>query len=331
MESVNCYYTQIWVRGCPRKINMSIERKKYCYSYYGLNIQSFFSFPELLEIESEKPDVVVSLGKVKKRYSQKRIPEGLHFDSTTCFVFKVGGGLMYQVSEGRSIVVEIPQDKGSDLESLRLYLLGPVFSALLHQRRITLFHASVVCKNSQCIAVAGKSGSGKSTMAAELCLKRGYFFLADDVCAIAFTEGSYYRILPSTPRIKILPDAMEGLHLGCDNFKRISENTGKFSIPVKDRLPDVDTRLKSFFMLKTNDNHEIEVFELKGMEKVKSLLKNSLWVDYSRWMGNQEYLFRECSSICQNVEVYLVNFDKKIHPPGLIADIIEDTLIAKFR
>jgi hypothetical protein len=310
---------------------MNIERKKYCYSYYGLNIKSFFSFPELLEIEFEKPDVVVSLGKVKEGYSQKRIPEGLHFDSMDCFVFKVGGSFMYQVSEGRSIVVEILQDKGSDLECLRLYLLGPVFSALLHQRRITLFHASVVCKNSQCIAIAGKSGSGKSTMAAELCLQRGYFFLADDVCAIAFSEGSYYRILPSTPRIKIFPDAMERLHLGCDNFKLISENTGKFSIPVKDRLPDVNTRLKSFFTLKTYDNNEIGVFELKGIEKVESLLKNSLWVDYFRWMGHQEYLFSECSSICRNVEVYMVNFDKKIHPPGLIADIIENTLIQNLR
>lgn len=308
---------------------MTNEMVKHLYTYYGLSIQSDFAFPELLPGSFENPDIIISLGKLKEKYVLSYIPEGLHFVSADCFVFRTEENLIYQVSDGQSIVVQLPENKEIDFDQLRLYLLSPVFNALLHQRRMVLFHASVICKESQCLAIAGATGFGKSTIAAELCLKRDYYFLADDVCAIAPDDTSSYRILPSSPRLKILPDAMKRLNLDCGIFHRISENTGKLAVPVRDRLQGADARLAAFFILAPNVNNVIGIIELKGMEKIESMLKSTFWVDYLRWMGHQDYLFRECNSISQKVDVYLLKFDKSLHSPGTIADTIEDVLKKK--
>lgn len=308
---------------------MTIEIEKHLYSYYGLNIQSDFAFPELLPESFENPDIVISLGKLQEKHALSCIPEGLHFVSADCFVFRTEADLIYQVSDGQSIIVQLPENKEIDFDHLRLYLLSPVFNSLLHQRRMVLFHASVICKESQCLAIAGATGFGKSTIAAELCLKRGYYFLADDVCAIATDDNSSYRILPSIPRLKILPDAMKRLNFDCGIFHRISEKTGKFSVPVRDRLQEADARLAAFFILAPNDNNVTGIIEFKGMEKVVSMLQNTFWVDHLRWMGNQDYLFKVCSSISQKIGVYLLKFDKTNHPPGTIADTIEDVLKKK--
>lgn len=306
---------------------MKNDSMSYCYSYYGLNVLSFIYLPELSMKKFGKADVIISLGKVKEKYTQPHIVEALHYDSSDCFIFKMENSVFYQVSEGTNIIVQLPIGKEIDFHSLRLYLLYPVFNALLLQRKMTLFHASVVSKNRQSIAIAGKSGFGKSTIAAELCLMRGYNFVADDVCALAITEGPVYRILPSAPRLKIMPDAMERLNLECGNFERISENTGKLSIPVTDRLQNEDAYLTAFFVLSETEDHEIGIVLLKGVEKVASLIKNSLWFDYLKWMGKQESVFRECSAIAQNTNIYLLSFDKRVHLPEMLASVIENTLM----
>ena len=72
----------------------------------------------------------------------------------------------YLVRGGNEILVD--QVHTSKLGDVRAYLLGTVFGVLCHQRGITPFHASAIEVADDCIAFAGDTGVGKSTLVAAL-------------------------------------------------------------------------------------------------------------------------------------------------------------------
>jgi len=88
---------------------------------------------------------------------------------------------------------------------LRLSLLGPVLALILHQRGLLVIHASVVARGDGAIAFLGKSGWGKSTIAAALHAK-GYDLVTDDVAAIQIDQAEP-SVLPGFPQVKLWPQA----------------------------------------------------------------------------------------------------------------------------
>ncbi len=96
--------------------------------------------------------------------------------------------------------------------ALRLFLLGPVFAALLHQRGRFLLHASAVSVAGRTVALLGEAGAGKSTLAAAL-VRRGHGLLADDVAALAPSADRGFAVLPAYPQIKLWPEAAVALGL----------------------------------------------------------------------------------------------------------------------
>ncbi len=73
-------------------------------------------------------------------------------------------------------------------ESWQRLLIAQVlpFAALLHG--LEVFHASAVVRDGRAVAFLGRSRSGKTSLALELC-RRGARFLADDVLALECRDG----------------------------------------------------------------------------------------------------------------------------------------------
>lgn len=86
-------------------------------------------------------------------------------------LLKVDGVANYWVKEGREIVIE--PGPAAEAGDVRVFLLGSAFGALLHQRGLPPFHAGAVAMEGKAVLLAGRSGVGKSTLAAELC-RRGH-------------------------------------------------------------------------------------------------------------------------------------------------------------
>ena len=63
------------------------------------------------------------------------------------------------------------------------YLVGQVLPLLSMLHGHEVFHASVVARDGRAVALVGRSGAGKSSLAAGLVL-RGFRYVADDVLAI---------------------------------------------------------------------------------------------------------------------------------------------------
>ena len=163
------------------------------YCAYGLGIRSALSLPELtsgVASKTESGEVAIRLGPVGSPPAQLD-PAGFGFwaagDEACHFLEKVGAFL---VRGGREIVID--PAPGVEERLLRLSLLGPAFALLLHQRGFLVMHASVVARGDRAVAILGKNGWGKSTIAGALYAK-GYDLVADDVAAVQLDAGGCER------------------------------------------------------------------------------------------------------------------------------------------
>ncbi len=179
---------------------------KHYYCAYGLGIRSALSLPELtpgVASKTESGEVAIRLGPVGSPPAQLD-PAGFGFwaagDEACHFLEKVGAFL---VRGGREIVID--PAPGVEERLLRLSLLGPAFALLLHQRGFLVMHASVVARGDTAVAILGKSGWGKSTIAGALYAK-GYDLVADDVAAVQLDEEGA-SVLPGFPQVKLWPEA----------------------------------------------------------------------------------------------------------------------------
>jgi hypothetical protein len=102
---------------------------------------------------------------------------------------------------------------------LRLSILGPVFALLLHQRGQFVLHASAVESAGGAVVFAGRSGWGKSTLAAAL-HARGCGMLSDDVTAISLGAG-HPTVLPGFPQFKLWPEVVISLGEAPESLPRL--------------------------------------------------------------------------------------------------------------
>ena len=186
------------------------------YRAFGLSIRSSLLCPELpLATGAGDADVTVSIGSVPATLSGDA-SRGVRFEATPGrFLLRVDHVARYLASDGTTVVVD-PMP-GSVAEDVRLFLLGPVAGALLHQRGRVVLRASLVGTDAGAAMLLGKSAAGKSTLAAALA-RRGATLLADDLCAVACDERPV--AWPAYPEANLWPDSLERLGIDPTSLPR---------------------------------------------------------------------------------------------------------------
>ncbi|MEY2631638.1 MAG: hypothetical protein RIR00_292, partial [Pseudomonadota bacterium] len=155
------------------------------YSAYNLKIASDLPLPELSllpEADAQSPDVTISLGAVQP----EGLPDGQQlgpflWTSPSQLWLQVPHVARFLVSHGTEIRVD--PEPGIDEDSLRVFLLGSAFGALLFQLGYLVLHGNAIRIGDQCMICVGPSGAGKSTLAAGF-MQRGHTILADDVVPV---------------------------------------------------------------------------------------------------------------------------------------------------
>jgi hypothetical protein len=141
--------------------------------------------------------------------------------------FAVDGVAQYRIAGGDRIDVSIAP--GAADGEVRLFLLGTALAALCVQRGVLLLHASVVRAGGRTIALCGPQQSGKSTLAAAL-VGRGAAFVCDDLARFG-RDGCDSVVYPSTPRMKLSPQALASLDWPAERFPRVHPRAVKFHVP----------------------------------------------------------------------------------------------------
>jgi hypothetical protein len=114
---------------------------------------------------------------------------------------------------------------GTPESTLRHLLLDQVLPLVLSRRERMVLHASAVLADGGAIGFAGRSGRGKSTLAASLA-REGWPLLSDDCLVLRRAEGSW-RAIPSYPGVRLWPDAAEGVFQGQTGWAEVAHYTVK--------------------------------------------------------------------------------------------------------
>lgn len=291
----------------------------FLYSAYSLTIASDLSLPDLRTASAtDLPDVAIRFGEVPIGAPEGTTQLGpFLWVGQTRFRLEVPGIARYLVEDGSRIT--IAPAPGIDEDSIRLFLLGSSFGALLFQRGHMVLHGNAIRIGDQVLVGIGPSGAGKSTLAAAFA-RRGYDVLADDVVPLD-RDG---RVLPGVPRIKLWRDATDHLGIDATGLDRIRPGMEKFSFPLPGQFTTQPLPLRWVYMLSNDNAGTIRLDPISGMLRFVALKDNTYRHKFLDGMAFKSEHLRLCGRIAGQVRLAKVT-----RPRGQYAlDALVDTILA---
>jgi hypothetical protein len=275
------------------------------YHIFGLNIQSAVPLPSSPVHYEQKfeCDVLIDYGTVPEELMDFQFKGAWYQASSRGFLLRIDGVARYYIQDGCRITV-MPEE-GADEDDVLLFLMGSAMGALLHQRNVLVLHAGAIVVNGKSLIFLGPSGIGKSTLTAGL-YKRGYPFLADDVCAITSINGIPV-VIPGFPRLKLWTDTLTKLKTERKGLKSIRGPQGfeKYFLPV-DNAYDKPVPLRGGYGIQTAEVKGIEIRPLKGAEKINLLIANTYRLEFLKGQGGTASHFHHCAEIGSKIAVYQI-------------------------
>lgn len=278
-------------------------KPKFQYQAYGLSISSELELPELPVFETALSDLTIEFGKAPDRL-ESPVEENLLVQSAPNeFLLTYDGVANYYATNGNKITIQA--DKEADHEKIKLFLMGTVLTAVLHQRQLWPIHASGIEVDGKCIAFSGISGAGKSTTASQFA-KRGYKILADDVCAVTINEEGIPVVQSGYPQLRLWKDSLNMLEVDHKDLTPVRNELMKFGFPLEGNFTPNPIPLKRIYMLQRHNKDEIEITHLKGAQKFQRMINSTHKADLTKGQGNQKLQFKVCGDAAKHVDVRVV-------------------------
>ena len=246
-------------------------------------------------------------------------------DASDQFSFKANDDACFRIREGREIEVWLGQD--ADLTLATDLLLGTAFAVLLFQRGQWPVHVSAIRVDGGVWLFSGKSGEGKSTLAAWMNAAFGWTILSDDAGVLCIDDGQVW-FAPGARNLKLLPDALDALPayraLADDSGKGDSEGKVHFRLsrlPASGRLP-----VRGFVDLASTAGEPATVAVLQGagaLQAVRSAL-------YRPWFGRNlctpAATLKFCADVSQLMPIYCFarprDYRRVLESNGALAAVI---------
>jgi hypothetical protein len=184
----------------------------------------------------------------------------------------------FEVSADGTVVVSHPVEDVDDATVEHLYVNQLVPLALSRQGR-PAFHASVVTVPGGAVAFLGKTGMGKSTLAASFALHDAAF-LTDDALIIEEAKDGC-RALPSHASLRLWEDSVDAL-LAVETPQAAPVNySTKTRLLAGDALAysEESQPLLAAFVLESADASDVTIQALAGLDRYMAWLGNSFLLD----------------------------------------------------
>ncbi|MDQ6422356.1 aldolase [Paenibacillus sp. LHD-117] len=277
------------------------------YQAFGFQIASEIPMPELLPPSGNEkrpvPDIEIELSNLTGMWLQNNARYGKFNLISDGILFQIPDIATFFIQDGKKIVVS-PAD-GSDMDEIRLYILGTCMGGILLQRRVLPLHGSAIAIDGKAYAVVGESGAGKSTTSTAL-LNEGYQLLTDDVIAVTIQPGGQTPIVtPSYPQQKLWQESLEQFGRDSSGYRPLGQRETKFSVPVKSSFCAGPLPLAGIFELVKSGKPEIELKKISRLESLPLLYRHTFrnmlvrrlgltgWhLDTTAMLANQLNVFR---------------------------------------
>ena len=273
------------------------------YTIYGLTVASELACPELLPAVGDgSPDVAVLLGRVPERIADPLHDDGHLQIGPGAFQVLIDGVARYRVTGGRTVVVD--PLAGADEGDVRLYLLGTVLGAALHQRGRLPLHGAAMAVDGRVHVFCGDSGAGKSTLAAAL-NRRGLPLLCDDVGVVAPEADGTVRFFPGFPRLKLWRDTLD--HFGIDPRPLVRDRTrtAKYHLRLRAAFHSQPLPLAGVYLLDRAEADAPPTVEpLTRYETIATLIAHTYRRALVRRIGDPAGHLHQCARIAARVAGY---------------------------
>ncbi len=209
----------------------------------------------------------------------------------------------FLVRDGNDIIID-PVEATADSE-IRVFLMNSVFSALLHQRGVLPLSASCVQVGESCVAFAGFSATGKSTLVAQL-QQRQFPVISDDLSALSVAPTSGAIISPGFPQIRLWANAMEHLQLNVEEHQRSRPTLPRYDIPNSYRPAQGTLPLKRIYVLRETRGKETDrIVPIINMgDRLEVLVNYTKGYQQMKGLGGRAAHLKMCASMLGSVSVF---------------------------
>jgi hypothetical protein len=208
----------------------------------------------------------------------------------------------FEILKGQHIRIW-PAD-GVVQKDIEIFLCGPVWATLCHQRGLLPLHASAIVADGGITAFAGSSGAGKSTTAALMGLF-DYKLFADDILTVSFDQNSVPGGWPYLRRLKLQSDTIVQLSLTAAEPVSERLDKDKYFVHPKCVADEKWTRLKRLYLLEgdhANSGNSIE--RVVGAEAVRALIEQTYHLPFivGSKRFNDHLMF--CTQLASKIAIY---------------------------
>lgn len=291
------------------------------FNAFGLSIDSEITLPDFLTAEAESADVSIRYGAVPQSLEEPFEQSGTFQGRPGHLLMDVPNIARYLVTDGRSIPIERAASSTDD--DVRTFLHGSCMGALLLQRGALVLHASAVKTPKGAVLFAGRSGDGKSTLAAAL-TQRGLPMMSDDITAIAIDDPQRPVAQSAFPCARLWDDAATHLDYPRQGQRKLRERLeGKYVLPVK-AFHHGAAPIHRIYRLMPRGEDAIEIVTPRNAERFQSLARCSYRKKMLGALGVREQHFGQMMTLAQVSDI------KVAHRPavGYRLDALVDRIAA---
>lgn len=168
--------------------------------------------------------------------------------------------------------IGISYHQGATHHDIVICLLGPVLACLCYQRECWLLHASAVKIDGKAVLIAGRSGAGKSTVAAAFA-DEGFDVLGDELLHLNQVDSK--SILEAGLRASLLQRS-ETASLDSNSVEGLID---KSIVSYTDQETHFPIPISHIYILQTSDvaSPDLQIEELNPLEKLKSMIEEATY------------------------------------------------------
>ncbi len=297
------------------------------YQAFGLKIGSVLPLPELLRgQEKAAVDIEIAYGSVPEELPGA-LKKGVRYQAGKAeLLLQVDGVARFLVSEGLRVTID--RDPEAEDDDVRVFLLGSVFGALLHQRGDLVLHGSAVEWEGKAVVFLGNSGVGKSTLSSAF-RQRGHALLTDDLCVVRPDSEGVMLAYPGFPQTKLWLDSLQKLDLSPDGLKRIRNKLEKRAVPVVSEFTRSPLPVRQLYLLRPHNKLELKLSPASGPGKF-NLLKNQTYrFKFLAGIDGKATHFQHALKLAQQAPLSVASRPSGTFQLDELVELIRDDLKAK--
>lgn len=216
------------------------------------------------------------------------------------FLLRLQGVASYLVKDGDEIIVD--KAPNGDHDSVRLFLLGPVLGALLHQKGMLPLHASAIETENGAVLFGGVSGVGKSALAA-IFSSRGYRVIADEFSVV---DADSTNVQPAFPRLLLWSDVIEQAGLWSPDVRPARPGLRKYHVPVQETFARSALPIRAIYVVRVTLGGNSGISRLAGLAKVSKLMDCTYRRQFLKGMNSERRHLDQVTRIARSTTISTV-------------------------